>query len=64
MKNKEKEIIKDEENELERIKDEKERLKKKWIKLSSTNKLIEFLDKYCEKKEKFIGELKRLISSN
>jgi len=55
----EREIIKEEEWQLERIEAELKKIRGKWIKMPSTSKFIEFLEQYCKEKEKFIKDLEK-----
>ena len=50
-----KEMIKDEEYGLKQVKEKVKELKRKWVKLPSTLRLIEFLEYYIKEKEKFIS---------
>lgn len=53
-----KEIIEDEDYNLQQGKDKLKELKRKWIKLPSTLRLIEFLEFYIKEKEEFIETLR------
>jgi hypothetical protein len=52
------EKIEEEEFGLKQAREDLANLKKKWIKTSGTLRMIEFLEHYCEGKEKFIKKLR------
>lgn len=55
-----KEIVSDEQTDIEWRKKELEEIKKKWFKFSSHIKLIEFLESYIKLKEKLLDETKKI----
>ncbi len=59
MNERQKEIIANEEYDLEKINEEIINLNKKWFKTSITYTIIEFLESYKKLKEKLIKELKK-----
>jgi len=54
-----KNIIENEKFSLERMEEKLKDLEVKWIKLPSTDKVIKFLEFYCENKKEFIKELEK-----
>lgn len=52
------EKIEEEEYSIEHAKEEIKDLKKKWIKLPSTLRYMEFLENYIKEKEKFIKKIR------
>lgn len=52
-------LIEEEKDSLKSSLKELEKLKGKWIKSSSIVKSISFLEKYCNKKKKFIEEIEK-----
>jgi len=56
------ELIDEEKDTLEIHKKKKKELEKKWVKLPSTLRYIEFLEYYLKEKEKFIEVLRKFKS--